>query len=383
MKVLLLILVFVISRALLYAMGLRAYIWDDTHFMHVIPMEWFNLESIWYYHAQPPLFTIFFDGIKTIFPGCYNIVFQCIYWGLGVVITLTVYQILVELKVNKWVATIGTIIFILSPSIVLFENLIFYEYLVTTLIALSGLALIRFIKYNKESDAILFIILCGVLPLLRSVFNIGWLIIILIPIVTLCRKKNILITATIMATLVFGLYAKNYYYFGIFNSSSWGGMSFYRVSTLQLPFNERLKLAQDGKISASNILEPFAGLWQYPNKLGIGLPIRNSSIYPNLPQHSIPILDDFNSKTGGNNRNQWVYLLISKQQFNDGKLIIKTNHNLYLTSIFYSFKYYLQPSYYWFIPEQFSYGKAEYVLPKGSGAPTNISKLRKVYWWLK
>ena len=111
-------------------------------------------------------------------------------------------------------------------------------------------------------------------------------------------------------------YAKNSYYFDVFGASSWGQISFYKMTTWQIPLEERVDLHKRGKLSVFATQPPFGRLWRYgvPETVPYGARIKT---YPRTPHRFVPALDISEAQPNGSNLNHWIYLVMARNLKDD------------------------------------------------------------------
>ena len=161
-----LIILFVICRVFWYSRGITFDGFEGTGHQQLLPFELLrhNLwESIWYMHIQPPLFNLFFGLINLDMA-----IVQCTWFLLGIGIVLAIYYLLVNLDVPQGIAFVAGILWTLSPSPLLYENVFFYTYPVMAMLVFSALAL-------QRGHYFLFSCLLGCACLTRSLFHLAWM----------------------------------------------------------------------------------------------------------------------------------------------------------------------------------------------------------------
>ena len=161
-----LVILYFISRVCLYSFGVSFDDYSQTHIMQLPPFELLRsqpLETIWYMHMQPPLYAILF----WLF-GQDPYVFAVFYFALGLLVSLAMYKILVGLGVSEFIAYVTAGMFMLTPSFILFENLMFYTFLCMTLLLFA----VYFLQCKK---LIWFSVMLMLLCMTRSMFHPVWM----------------------------------------------------------------------------------------------------------------------------------------------------------------------------------------------------------------
>ncbi len=337
------VIIFILSRVLFFFAGLRFNVFPDTQQMHLISHEMFrnNLpESIFYLHAQPPLFNLFIGIILILFPVNSIPVFHFIYMVIGLMFMLSLFLLMTGLGVSGKISAIMTVLFIVSPPVILFENVLYYTYPVVTFLCMAALFLHRFLNSARFRDGLIFFTLLSLIVLTRSLFHIVWFYFIFSVLLLFKRHewKKIILVSFIPMLLVTFSYGKNLYIFGSFSNSSWLGMNISRITTLMLPEDERILLTAQGKISELSLIRPFSGIWVYRDK---GYKPKSEKTYK-------PVLDQEYYPSGGNNYNNIEYPKLSKQYFKDAVYIVLHCPHVYLKGLSRSFRNYFFPTSDWF-----------------------------------
>jgi 4-amino-4-deoxy-L-arabinose transferase-like glycosyltransferase len=211
----------------------------------------------------------------------------------------------------------------INPATILYENLLFYDYPVTTLLCLSALFLHRFLSNGKLWNGIAFFMLLSIIVLTRSAFHIVWFILFVCVLLFYQRSswKRIVFAAIVPFILIASVYLKNLYVFGIFNSSSWTGFSLSKLTTFALPEDERKALINQGKISKFALINPYSVLQDYQKYLS------------KIRKTNIPVLDQQTKSTGCDNFNNIEYVGISKQYLKDAVYVLFSHPKTYLKSL--------------------------------------------------
>src|SRR5262249_34640514 len=84
------------------------------------------LDSLGSLHIQPPLFNAFLGaGLQT--GGAHSdVLFAALYLGLGLCLGLAIYDTLSRLRVARPLATVAALLLVANPSVILFQNILFY-----------------------------------------------------------------------------------------------------------------------------------------------------------------------------------------------------------------------------------------------------------------
>jgi len=334
---------FCLSRIVYYYAGIcfdtsgLSWYWQyiDTHLLKN------NLaQSLYYLHNQPPLFNLLLGFVLKLFPNYEELALNFIYLFLGLGFATVLFLLMINLAVHPKISAVLTILFIVSPPCILYENWFFYTYPVAVLLCLSALCLNLYLKTTKIRYAFAFSTFLACISLTRSMFHILWLLIALM-ILFLHNKPNwkrIVWAISLPVFLVIFWYAKNLYVFGNFSSSTWLGMSLAKITSQQLSQNHRERLIEQDKISRVSLVKPFSGLQEYQGLYPESIFCRDTSII------DIPVLYQ-KEKTGGHpNFNHLAYIDISKQYLADAFYVLKNHPKPYLRSLSFSFSCFFLPA---------------------------------------
>lgn len=263
-----LLVIFVVSRLLLIKAGVIFYgsfvhrMWQLIDIQVLQTHLW---QSLWYDHAQPPLFNLVTGVVVNLFPIQHIFVLRGLQAGVSLATLLLLYHTMVKLSRSRYVAFGITLYLMLSPSWILYENL--YSYTLLTLLVLTGVVYgLVWLIHDEDPRAarlVSFALLAAVM--LRSSFHLLWMIILLGALWWMYRqharlRRALLLSAIIPLFIACGWYLKNAVLFGHFTSSTWMGMSLARIVPVGEP-------------------APFLPLHQYASWLTPD----DTSAYPNVP----------------------------------------------------------------------------------------------------
>jgi len=189
------------------------------------------LQSLMNNALQPPLLNLI-TGLLIKVTSNYIIYIQLIFLICGFLNFFFFNKILIELNFSKKIRLILTIILMILPTTILYENHFYKEYpsmfLITVLVYLS----IKIINFKKKNISykiiIVFTLALSLLLLLRETFNIFWGYIFLLFLLIVTKEyKKFIIAFVILNFLVLPFYVKNYYLYDRFgiNLQFWRGMN--------------------------------------------------------------------------------------------------------------------------------------------------------------
>ena len=278
--------------------------------------------SIYYLHSQPPTMNLFIGIILQLFPSINQSVFHLFFYLAGLILAISIYFLGTFFGFSKRSSMVLSMIFIISPSTVLYEHFLSYCYLIAAALTLAGVALHQFVQTQRIDWGMLFFSLLAFISMSWSLFHIVWMVsILLILLTTIKNRKNVFLAAILPLLLVIGWYVKNQIVFGEFTASSWGGMNLSNSTTFRLSEKERVHMVKTGELS----------------KFAKYFPFRNPEVYlkllPDTPTTGIPILDLVETSNGQLNHHHLSYIEASKYYLHDALHVIRIRPLIYLRSI--------------------------------------------------
>ena len=206
------IIAFVLSRIVYYILGVRFDVGPLDYYWQFIDPELLRtnlLESLYYLHSQPPLFNLFLGIVPKLFGGQEALAFHIIFFVTGLMLCISLYLLMTSLGVSSRLSSILTIIFVVSPSCVLYEDFLFYTYPIAAVLCLAALLLHRYLSSGRFRCLAGFFVLLALLVLTRSVFHPIWFVILTVPLIWYRRKnwKKIALAAGVPFLLCFLLYS--------------------------------------------------------------------------------------------------------------------------------------------------------------------------------
>jgi hypothetical protein len=239
-----------------------------------------------------------------------------------------------RLGVNRIIAMIVTVLAIIGPQSILYENWLYYTYAVAALMALAALLLHRYLVTGRMRDGLLFFMMLSLVILTRSLFHLGWMMAVVALLIYFRRGqwKQIILAALLPLLLVVSLYVKNAVVAGSFASSTWMGMNLSRKTTFLMPEEMRREEVRRGELSPLALIGPFNGLTAYDH-----IPYRRTHT-------GIPALDQIWKAHDCPNLNNLAYAEISRGYLADAKHIITAHPGIYLRGCALGFFTYALPS---------------------------------------
>ncbi|HZI12927.1 MAG TPA: hypothetical protein VE153_21275, partial [Myxococcus sp.] len=294
------------------------------------------LESVYYLHAQPPLFNLLLGGVLQAFGEAAPDAFTWLYRGFGLLMAGGLYGLLVRLRVPRWPSALLTVFFVVSPASLLFENWLFYTYPEALLLCAAALLFHRFASSGRLGDGVALFATLGALALSRSLFHLAWYLamgVLLRVAVRHVPRRTVGLAASGPLLLILALYTKNALHFGTFSASSWFGMNFAQVVLKQAPLEARRELARspdpDMKLA---LYAPFQALGAYPPE------------YRVVSGPDVPVLRRELKPSGWSNFNHVSYVGISKAYSHVDFAAVRAWPGRYLDTVLQGVQLFLTPA---------------------------------------
>jgi hypothetical protein len=319
--VLALIAVFVASRYVYWLVGVRFDSWALTNSWQLLPADLLRhdlVRSLWYLHAQPPLWNAVV-GVTLQMPhglGFINIEYLLCTLALTVLLFLTA----LELAVPMPFAFVTATLFAISPTTVLFENWMYYTYPVALLSVGAVWCFARYVRTKRVRFAAGVGVLLALLALTRASYHLVFVVVgaaVVVVVAPKIARRRVMVAVGIPVLVVAGLYVKNAVVFGEPAASSWLGMNLAHSVLGNQPEAVRADVDR-GKLSRQALTPAFIGLNSYPfHHAATG----------------VPALDRPEKSPGVNNYNNIAYIDVSRQYQKDAVTFIERHPDLYLRTV--------------------------------------------------
>jgi hypothetical protein len=290
--------------------------------------------SLWHLHSQPPMFNFLLGLVLKLFPGRENAAFTVCWLVVGLAFAGTMLALLRGLGVPARAGAVLTAVYVASPACVLYENWLFYTWPVTLMLLLGAWLWHRFLAGSRLLDALLLFTLAALTALTWSVFHLGWLLLLVLLLVTRRPRlwRRITLAALAPLLLVSAWYLKNQLLFGQFTASTWFGLNFSKMTNSMLTAGDRGALKEAGVISAVSLVAPFSA------------PERYYEAIPRPAATGIPVLDQELKPSGVPNFNNSVFIRVSRGYGEDGLRILARRPGAYLNGLANSYLTGFRPS---------------------------------------
>ncbi|MCY3781909.1 MAG: glycosyltransferase family 39 protein [Chloroflexi bacterium] len=271
--------------------------WGNS--LHTLPLADLkhNLwETFLHLHNQPPLFTVYGLTLDFLFGeslamGMYLTQVIC-----GILMCLMTYVMLWHYTKNKNVALFISLLLALNPSYFLYEALGLYTMLSAFFVMTAAFCLTMYMTKQRNRYLYCFVLSVNLLILVRSVYHVALLIPLLLLVYILCQRdaRRVLIGSLLICLLSVGWFGKNLLVHQSFSSSSWLGMSLWKVARYDYDADELVDLYKQDVLTDRMVIwwPTFEVPSVYPGFTPIdnGVPIlsgdnSNNAVYPRLTQH--------------------------------------------------------------------------------------------------
>ncbi|MFN7975551.1 MAG: hypothetical protein U0166_24960 [Acidobacteriota bacterium] len=186
-------------------------------------------ESLWYLHAQPPLFNLCGAALLLIAPTRQLALLHGLHVVLGALTSGMVYGIIRRVAGRRRAALAAALLLATNPTMLLFEA---YPLYVVTTAFLATLAVFALCLRESAGDVALLVSAGSIatLTLLWSTYHLAFAVVWAVLVATVAtRRLRTLAVALLLVAPVGGWYAKNQALYGFFGASSWFGQSLWRA----------------------------------------------------------------------------------------------------------------------------------------------------------
>lgn len=276
------VLVFLVSRAIAMAAGLR---FDTTpltthwQFLDPVILEQHYLRALTNLHSQPPLFNAVVGAVLQLPSALQHPAFHALSGALGLALALSIYGVLRELSVSPVGAALVAIGYTLSSEALLYENYLFYPYPVAAALTAAFYFALRGARTGSRRNSIAAAALLTCVALTYALFHLVWLA----PVMFLIRPSSPQV-GRVPAGLAYCVlfccaavpYLSNSIRFGTPAASTWMGQNL--ASAYVYNNTERIdELVEDGTVDELLGIGPFRPLSVYTDRGILILPPEETS----------------------------------------------------------------------------------------------------------
>lgn len=281
------------------------------------------LRSLWWLHAQPPLFNLFLGIGEKLFTDL-HLGFGLVFRAASLALVLALRALLRRFGVRRGWALGASLLFLASPALLYCECWLYYTLFEALLLVLACLGFARLLERPTVGRLAAYLACATSLCLLRSTFQPAWLLAVaLVPVAVLPGLRRARAAWGVLALLLLpplAWCAKNRAVFGFFGTSSWAGMHLLRVTAGDVTPEERLALVQEGTVSPLALVRPFGELPEYPRE------------WTDVPKRGHPAVDAPTKIFGMNNYNHVAYVGIARRLQADSAVLARRHPGALLSA---------------------------------------------------
>lgn len=328
---------FVISRIVYFMLGVRFDSNTISVYWQFIDIQLLKTDlcrSIFYLHSQPPLFNLLLGIVLKMSEVYTNLIFNVVYLFLGLVFYVSFVHLMIKLKISTRLSIFLTIILMISPANICYENWLFYTYPIAALLPFAGFALYIYLQHQQVLCGLLFFGTLAVIVMLWGLFHPIWYLIsaCIVLLRKNVNKKVFTVSVLVPGMLILLILIKNNILLGTFSTTSWLGMNLSKTTTTMLPIPIKINLINKGKISLLSVVPRFSDVALY------------KTIIHENKKTNIPVLDNTYKANRYNNYHHLIYVAVSKQYLKDALYVIRHYPEYYLMGIKNAWTVYFYPT---------------------------------------
>jgi hypothetical protein len=330
--------VFAAVHAGYYAAGVRfdrAALIEVMHFLDPVLLRERLLESIWYLHIQPPLMNLVTGLILKVTPES-PLLFQAFFLGFGFLLYRTSFQLMGILGMRPGLSLVVATAFMASPAFILWEHFLLYTMPVAALVAFAAVQLYRLVDTRNARHAWLFFGTLFVLCATRSMFHIGFMVVVAGVVLIALRRdwRTVAPAALVPLVMLTGVHVKNGVLFGEYNVCSFSEKNLWIMTAGNIGWDQKAELVEEGAISELSLVNRWASLDAYPDRF--------KEVPPRF--ENIPALAATHKSNGAVNYNHYGNIAISNQYGEDAKVVLLRYPQAFVAATALSWYRYFQPA---------------------------------------
>lgn len=316
-------LYFLVTRLVLWNVRPFAFrhLYSNMHFLDIQVLQHQLLHGLYYFHTQPPLFNVFLGLVVKSVPEPYwKLAFTGLYSLMGLSIVLGSFQLMRYLKVSQSLALVVAAGLAVFPSMIQGETWLYYAYPVGVLLLYTAIFLFKAVESASWRWGAGYLILLMITVLTRSAFHVVvWMLPLVILLLWAWNKCKGPRTGALvlLGILTLGIasypFVLNYKRFGVFQSSTWKGISAYSM-TFFVSIGDPAKVE---KLIADKKVTPLARI------------LRTSPVevyldyYMETGKTGVDLWDNPHDSTGSNNFLHFIYPRSDAEIFRNSVVILK------------------------------------------------------------
>jgi hypothetical protein len=323
---LLVVVGFVLSRLYVWWLGVRFETSALEWYWQVLDPQLLSdrlAESVFYLHAQPPLFNLALGAGLKLAGANSQAFFQLVFLALGLALAVVIYLLLIRFGLSQLIAAVLVLLYATSPNWLMYEWWLFYDFPNAAALVMAGFALVQYARGPSTSWLVVYFAIACAVVLTRSLFHPVWFLgcIVLVMAAERRRWRTVAAISLVPLLVILAVAAKNQAVFGFFGSSSWLGMSLARATTGRLAPPEREAMVRQGRLSKVALVPPFSPVESYES---VGVEVTDCGI---------PALGWRLRSTGAPNFNHLAFVDVSSSYLTDALTVMSDRPGLYLDSV--------------------------------------------------
>lgn len=269
--ILILVSVFFLSRLALFFADIHL-LYFDFKFMHYLdPQILANglYSALSKLHSQPILFNALLGFVLNAFGQAEApFVLAVIYKAIGLMHGLLLYFEMRYLGIKPKMSLAATIVFLISPAALLYENYFFHTYPAMFLLNAALFSALVFCQRKSWLSLATFGLLSLVLLFYRSLIHPLWFLGISAILFMVSKQYLKLLASSLIVLFLTGwAMLHNQQLSGHFSLSSWTGINWARATVFRLPESERKALVAQGILKPISLVKPMSPIEDYQGSL--------------------------------------------------------------------------------------------------------------------
>jgi hypothetical protein len=278
--------IFLLSRIIVALFGIQmdyGALYRNWQYLDVQTLHDDLLGGLWYDHTQPPVFN-FLLGIVVRSTG--KLAPEVFTLALKAITLLNAWLLLrigkrllpepsaAQPSIIRHLPLIISLLYLLSPATILFENELFYTSFISLMFLVSAFSLLSLRQTIEWKHTAGFLLPLLAIAMTRSMYHLVWLLAIIAAIVGFYRKKDgvgrLATGGLLILLLAGGWYLRNYLLFGNFSSSTWMGMNLARNVYHDAPTKDSSDIASIEPFSPISAYKPWLSSADTTRFTGVG-----------------------------------------------------------------------------------------------------------------
>jgi hypothetical protein len=322
-------LAFVVSRLIYSALGVRFNASPLGFYLQYVDPELLRSafwRSLYYLKEQPPGYNFILGAVLHLFPGHTDAAFHALHLILGCVMAGALFAVLVRVGLRPAPSAFLTFVFVANPVTLLYENWLFYSYLITALFVLASWTLHRYASNGRIGDGFAFFLSLFLLGMIRTIYHPVWFALTVLFLIGALPKSRVHTAkaAALPAFLFAALYLKHFMVFGgfVIGSEVFQSSNLVLMAASGAPRDRIVKLEAEGRVS------PILSIQVYESA-----PKAYASFIPEPPKTGIDILDQAVRSTGASNWNSLWMGKVGAQYSKDAWVLIQEHPDVYFRNL--------------------------------------------------